>query len=380
MPPSASAAERARYRANWQGEVDGAATYRALAESESQPKLSQVYRNLARMEETHAGFWEQRLKAAGETLLPRRPSFRARVLMWLARRFGPNLVVPTVAAFEQVDRNEYAVQPETAKTRMANQERWHATVMREVLETRPNKGVAGGFLGRMEGRHRNVGGNALRAAVLGANDGLCSNLSLIMGVAGASSGEAAPLIAGLAGLLAGACSMALGEWISVTSSRELAQREIRVEAEELEFDPKGEGDELRLIYEAKGLAPKDAEKLSRQLLSQKRSALDTLVREELGIDPNEMGGSATTAALTSFLLFALGAVVPLLPFLLLGGPAAVWTSLALSGAALFGTGAAITLFTGRPVLWTGARQLALGLLAAGAVFGVGRLLGVALGG
>jgi VIT1/CCC1 family predicted Fe2+/Mn2+ transporter len=300
--------------------------------------------------------------------------------MALARRLGPNLVVPTLAAFEQVGRNEYAVQPETAQTRMASQERWHARVMREILETQPSRGVAGGFLGRMEGRHRNVGGNALRAAVLGANDGLCSNLSLIMGVAGATANTGGILIAGCAGLLAGACSMALGEWISVTSSRELAEREIRIESDELEFDPKGEGDELKLIYEAKGLSAEDATAVSRQLLSRQGSALDTLVREELGIDPEGLGGSALTAAMTSFLLFALGAVVPLLPFLFAAGGVAVGASLALSGAALFGTGAAITLFTGRPVWRTGLRQLALGLLAAAVVFGVGKLLGVAIAG
>jgi VIT1/CCC1 family predicted Fe2+/Mn2+ transporter len=174
--------------------------------------------------------------------------------------------------------------------------------------------------------------------------------------------------------------MALGEWISVTSSRELAEREIRIESDELEFDPKGEGDELKLIYEAKGLSAEDATAVSRQLLSRQGSALDTLVREELGIDPEGLGGSALTAAMTSFLLFALGAVVPLLPFLFAAGGVAVGASLALSGAALFGTGAAITLFTGRPVWRTGLRQLVLGLLAAAVVFGVGKLLGVAIAG
>lgn len=372
--------DTARFWANWQGEVDGAATYRAMAASESQPQLARVYENLAKMEELHTAFWEHKLTEAGEALRPRRPSTRARVLMWLARRFGSRLVVPTVAAFERVDRNEYAVQPETAQTRMAAQERWHARVMREVLETRPNRGVEGGFLGRMEGRHRNVGGNALRAAVLGANDGLCSNLSLIMGVAGASANGRAVLIAGAAGLLAGACSMALGEWISVTSARELAEREIRVEADELAFDPKGEGEELRLIYEAKGLDPKQAQELTQHLLAQQGSALDTLVREELGIDPQELTGSAATAAWTSFVLFAAGAIVPLLPFFFAGGWSAVGLSLAASGAALFGTGAAITLFTGRPVWASGLRQLLLGLVAAGAVFGIGKLLGVTVAG
>jgi VIT1/CCC1 family predicted Fe2+/Mn2+ transporter len=163
-----------------------------------------------------------------------------------------------------------------------------------------------------------VGGNALRAAVLGANDGLCSNLSLVMGVAGASVDSHGILITGVAGLLAGACSMALGEWVSVTSARELAQREIRIESSELAEDPEAEGEELKLIYEAKGLSPSEAETMVRHLLADRTTALEALTREELGIDPKELGGSAWEAAVTSFVLFALGAAVPILPFLTIG--------------------------------------------------------------
>src|SRR5262249_45989760 len=154
----------------------------------------------------------------------------------------------------------------------------------------------------------------LRAAVLGANDGLCSNLSLVMGVAGAAVDARGILVTGLAGLLAGSCSMALGEWISVTSSRELAEREIRIEASELAEDPTGEGEELKLIYEAKGLSPGDADTVVSQLLKDRSTALDALTREELGVEPGDLGGSAWEAAATSFLLFALGAVVPIVPF------------------------------------------------------------------
>src|SRR5439155_493634 len=135
----------------------------------------------------------------------------------------------------------------------------------------------------------------LRAAVLGANDGLCSNLSLVMGVAGASVDSHGILVTGLAGLLAGAGSMALGEWVSVTSSRELAEREIRIEASELREDPKGEGEELKLIYEAKGLSPSEAETMARRLLADRSTAIDALAREELGIDPKGLGGSAWEA-------------------------------------------------------------------------------------
>jgi len=252
-------------------------------------------------------------------------------------------------------------------------------VLNQLVATQP-RGLQGSFLGRLEGRHRSVGGNALRAAVLGANDGLCSNLALVMGVAGASIDNHAILITGLAGLLAGACSMALGEWVSVTSSRELAQREIRIEASELREDPEGEGEELKLIYEAKGLSPKEADTMARRLLSDRTTAIDALAREELGIDPKELGGSAWEAAVSSFVLFALGAVVPILPFLILRGTLAVVASALLSALGLWALGTAITVFTGTPVWRSGGRQVVLGLAAAGLTFGIGRLIGLAVGG
>jgi VIT1/CCC1 family predicted Fe2+/Mn2+ transporter len=152
------------------------------------------------------------------------------------------------------------------------------------------------------------------AAVHGANDGLCSNLSLVMGVAGAAPSGRTVGLAGIAGLVAGACSMALGEWISVTSARELAEREVATEREELEMTLEDEREELQLIYEAKGLSTPEAEQLSHELLARPRTALEVLTREELGIDPDELSGSPWTAAGASFLLFAIGAVIPVLPF------------------------------------------------------------------
>jgi len=216
-----------RYRENWQDEVDSAAEYRAMASSETDPKIAKVYSNLAKMEEAHIGFWEERLRAAGEKIGERRPSWRSRVVVWIAKKLGPDAVLSTIAAKEAADRNVYLKQPETDGTRMSAQEQWHTRVLGQLIRTQP-RGLTGSFLGRLEGRHRAVGGNALRAAVLGANDGLCSNLSLVMGVAGASINRHGILVTGVAGLIAGACSMALGEWVSVTSARELAEREIRI--------------------------------------------------------------------------------------------------------------------------------------------------------
>jgi vacuolar iron transporter family protein len=378
-PMMSDRGEAARYLENWQDEVDSATEYRAMAAGEPNPRLARVYANLAEMEEAHIAFWEGRLRTAGASVPVRRPSWRSRVLAGIARRVGPELVLATIAAKEEVDQNVYLNQPETARTRMSAQERWHAKVLKQLVATQPG-GLEGSFLGRLEGRHRSVGGNALRAAVLGANDGLCSNLSLVMGVAGAAIDSHGILVTGLAGLLAGACSMALGEWVSVTSSRELAQREIRIEAGELAEDPEGEGEELKLIYEAKGLSPSEADTMVRHLLADRASAVDALAREELGIDPQQLGGSAWEAAITSFALFAIGAAVPIVPFLVATGDIALASSVMISALGLFGIGTAITLFTGAPVWRSGGRQLLLGLAAAGVTFGVGKLIGMAITG
>ena len=366
-----------RYRENWQDEIESAARYHAMADSEARSGVGTVYRELAAMEEKHAAFWERQMSEAGASPGPRRIGWRTRVLVWLARRFGAGLVLPTIAAGEHRDRDDYIAQAETRGTRMAAQERNHARIL--GLLASGTSGVERGVLAQIEGRHRNVGGNALRAAVLGANDGLCSNLSLVMGVAGAAPSGRAVLLAGIAGLVAGAFSMALGEWVSVTSARELAEREVATEKSELEVTPEDEREELRLIYEAKGLSQGEADQLSRELLARPRTALEVLTREELGIDPGDLGGSPWTAAGTSFLLFAIGAAIPVLPLVFASGWTAVAASATVSALALFGIGAAITILTGRSVWRTGLRQLVLGLSAAGSTFLIGRLVGVAIG-
>ena len=220
----------------------------------------------------------------------------------------------------------------------------------------------------------------MRAAVLGANDGLVSNASLVMGVAGAQLAAQNILVTGLAGLLAGSLSMALGEWLSVQSARELYQREIAIEADEIATVPEEEQQELELIYEAKGLSGEEASKVAAEVMADREHALNTLAREELGIDPEELGGSAWEAAGMSFVLFAVGAILPVAPFAFLTGVHAVGASVGFSAMALFVIGAAITLFTGRSVLYSGSRQLLFGLAAAGLTYAIGRLIGVTLAG
>jgi VIT1/CCC1 family predicted Fe2+/Mn2+ transporter len=228
-------------------------------------------------------------------------------------------------------------------------------------------------------RHAAIGGNALRASVLGANDGLVSNLSLIMGVAGAGLESRLILITGIAGLLAGACSMAMGEWISVQSSRELFQRELAVERDEISRFPDDELDELVGIYEARGLSPAMARQVAAHVMADEDRALEVMAREELGIDPEELGGSAWTAATSSFALFVGGAAIPVVWFAFLPSGVAVPVSLAASALGLFAIGAAITRVTDRPAWRSGLRQLTIGLVAAGVTYGTGLVLGVSVG-
>jgi VIT1/CCC1 family predicted Fe2+/Mn2+ transporter len=368
-----------RYRRNLQGEIDSAALYRALSRCEQRPELAELYRKLAGIEERHAGFWRQQFAQLGATAPALRPGWRTRLLITIAERLGPDWVVGAAASLEQIDRCQYDDQPETCNTGMPGQERSHARLLSELAGSRRNTWNGRQFAS-LEGRHSAGGGNALRAAVLGANDGLVSNFSLVMGVAGAAFSADALLLTGLAGLLAGACSMALGEWLSVQNARELYQQQIATERDELEAVPDEEVEELVLIYRAKGLDEPRARAMAENIMADKDHALDTLVREELGIDPDDLGGSAWLAAVTSFVVFAIGAFLPVLPFLFLDGRAAVVACALLSAAGLFLIGALVTLFTGRGLLYSGLRQLAFGLGAAAITYALGDLLGVTLGG
>lgn len=366
-----------RYRANLRSELDGAALYRAIAEAEPDPERRAVLMELSRAESRHAALWREKLRAAGVPEPRFSPSLRTRLLAVLARRFGPRFVMPSLAAAEYADRDKYATQADA--TSLSADERGHASVV-NALATGSNRPAAsiGTDIARAEPWHRNASGNDLRAAVLGANDGLVSNFCLIIGIAGAGVAPRTVLLSGIAGLVAGACSMALGEWLSVTNARELARTQIAQEAEEIEQTPQAEQHELALIYQAKGLPQAEAQRLAADLMRNKQGALDALTREELGIDPAELGGSPWSAAATSFLLFAAGACVPLLPFILTGGPRVVELCAGSSAAALAAIGALTSLFNGRSPAFSAARQVVFGCAAAAVTYGVGRLLGVAL--
>ena len=364
-----------RYQANLYDELDGAELYKALAQAESDPVRKDLFLQLSRAELEHAKIWLAKLAGAGMSEPKFSPSFRTRVLARLARHFGPRFVLPAIAANEFADRDKYATQPDA--THLTADERGHAAVVRAAAGAR-GAGLAGADIARAEAWHRRGGGNELRAAVLGANDGLVSNLSLVMGVAGSGAPSETILLTGLAGLIAGALSMALGEWLSVTNSRELARTQIAREREEIEETPDAERKELALIFQAKGLAREEAQRVAAEIMRDKQVALDTLVREELGLDPAEMGGNPWSAAAFSFALFAVGAIFPVLPFFFVTGTTGIAWSLVSSAAALVIIGLATSLFSGRSAVYSAARQVLIGAAAAGITYATGAAIGVSL--
>lgn len=368
-----------RYRSNLQDEVDGARLYELLAQAEQDEHLKEVYLRLAEAEGRHRALWERKLREAGAQVPDFTPSMRVRFLGFLARRFGTAAVAPIVTRLEQSAITMYDDQPEAVEHGLPRDERSHALLFREIGAASRGRRAAGPIdIARIEGRHRGASGNAVRAAVLGANDGLVSNLSLVMGVAGAGPGRDVVLLAGIAGLLAGSLSMALGEWISVRSSAEYFENQLAIEREELAEMPEEEEEELTLIYQAKGLPEVEARQTARRILANPQTALETLAREELGISEEETG-SPWVAAIVSFLMFGMGALLPVLPWFVVGGLTGTAISIGLSALGLFILGALITFFTGRTVLRSGFRMLSFGIAAAAVTYGIGSLIGVSTG-
>ncbi|MCE1183624.1 MAG: VIT1/CCC1 transporter family protein [Rhodocyclales bacterium] len=369
-----SPADLARYVANYRSETDGAALYLAMSESEKQPELAELYRRLGKVEAKHAEFWRRRIEQMGGTV-PAGLGWRTRVLIWASRRFGAGSIVSLVAGDESRNRQVYDDQGEAQGTALPAQERSHARML-SLVASHSTQGWNGAEYSRLEGRHGAGAANNLRAMVLGANDGLVSTFCVVMGVAGTAASPQTLLATAVAGTLAGACSMAMGEWISVQSARELQEQQIASEARELADAPAEELEELKLIYRAKGFSAEEAQQIAARVIADKDSALDTLVREELGINPDDLGGSAMGAAVSSFLVFLVGALVPALPMFLVPKADIVLASAISSALGLFAMGAAIAIFTGKNPLLSGLRQLLIGLAAAGVTFGMGHLFGV----
>jgi len=342
---------------SWQEEERSAFLYRVCAEAESDVTRAEMFRRLAGEAEAQAAIWRAQMTARGH---PPPPPYaaerRTKLVAALVRHLGPRRMRGVLAAMKVRGMSVYG-----------------AAMPREAGHAPPT--AASGI----ERRHRDLGGGGnLRAAVFGVNDGLVSNTSLILGVAGASADASVVLLTGVAGMCAGAFAMAAGEYVSMRSQRELFEHQIGLERDELAQYPEAEAQELALIYTAKGLPSKEASRLAKRIIADPEHALDTLAREELGLNPDELG-SPWGAAISSFVSFAAGALLPVLPFLLLPGPRALPYALALAAVALFGVGALLSLFTGRNTWYSGARMLALGAIAGAVTFGVGHLFGVSVG-
>ncbi|NOT16763.1 MAG: hypothetical protein HOP20_01690 [Sulfuriferula sp.] len=340
----------------WLEEKRSAYLYRCIARTEAGTPNQSLFTELAHAADQQAVLWEAELIKANMPIPAQfTPDMRSRLVASLVQRLGTRTMKPVLAAMKVRGMAIY----NTAATHHLM-----PTTLADVGQ-----------------RHKLDGHGNLRAAVFGINDGLVSNASLILGVAGAATNQSAGnqmvLIAGLAGLLAGAFSMAAGEYISVRSQREMFEYQIGLEREELAQYPEEEAAELALIYMAKGMSKVEAERVANTLIADPERALDTLAREELGLNPDELG-SPWSAAISSFIAFCIGAGIPLLPFVLSSGSKALISGILMTAIALFLVGASISLFTGRHALWGGLRMLGIGSAAGTITYFIGSLLGVSL--
>jgi VIT1/CCC1 family predicted Fe2+/Mn2+ transporter len=359
---------------NIQTEVDASYLYKILGDNEADENVANVFHQMSEIEHSHAVAFLAKYDK-DETHLPP-PSGRAKVLHFIGKILGYDYILGVLLDTEKSISSSVLSARKKTNTKESLSDTAHVTILKNILNN--DKKVSGPNLARFEKRHRSVGGNALRAAVLGGNDGLVSNFSLMMGIAGATNGQKEVLLTGIAGLLAGALSMALGEWISVKSSLELYENQMQLEMDELETNPEGEEKELALIYMTKGIPEDQARQMAAEIMQNKDHAHEVLIKEELGINPEDLKGSAMEAAIASFVFFAIGAIIPVVPFFFLGGMKAVLVSTLMSACGLFLIGGSITLFTGKSLWYSGFRQVLFGLIAAAITFGIGKLIGVSV--
>lgn len=339
---------------SWKEEKRSAYLYLALSRMEKNPVHQKLFLSLSAMADKQADIWEKQIKAANVELPPPyRPDLRVRAVLWLVQCFGARSLRVALAAMKIRGMSIYQT-PDLGETVVPG---------KEALEQK-------------HGMIRN--GNNIRAAVFGINDGLVSNASLIFGIAGAGVLQNhMVLLTGIAGLLAGACSMAAGEYVSVRSQREMLEYQLELEKSELELYPEEEAAELALIYQARGLPKEDAERMAHLLIQDPNKALDTLAREELGINPNELM-SPWGAAISSFFAFSIGALIPVSPFIFSDSPRNLSVTVTLTGLALFVVGSILSLFTQRSTLWGGVRMLAIGAGAGVFTYLIGHMIGISV--
>ncbi len=337
---------------SWQEEKRSAWLYRVVADCERGTPRAALFDELAQAADKQADIWLNAIvENGGEAPAAFRPDLRTRVVARLTRTFKPHAMRGVLAAMKVRGMVLYSHAPPHPMP-----------LKRDDIGKHHRNGAAG---------------NALRAGVFGVNDGLVSNAALIYGVAGAAQEPSVIVLTGVAGLLAGAFSMAAGEYVSVRAQREMFQYQIGLERDELETYPEEEAAELALIYAAKGMPADEARRVADTLMQDPERALDTLAREELGLNPDELG-SPWVAASSSFAAFTAGAALPLAPFLF-GHGEALAASIALTALGLFAVGASMSLFTGRHAMLCGLRMLGIGGVAGLATYFIGAWMGVSLG-
>jgi VIT1/CCC1 family predicted Fe2+/Mn2+ transporter/rubrerythrin len=369
-------------------ERDAINLYDALATIEKDPRRADAFRTIAGNERRHADIWAGKLRELGAQVPPPGgPRLRIRTIVLLARMFGTHAVRDMVQALEGDEEQTYTAQASPEVEAIAADEREHAAIWQRLSSpiaagSPPRSGhavIRPADIASSERWHHAGRSGTLRAVIFGVSDGLTSNLALVMGIAAASSGHGPfVLMAGVAGLLAGSFSMAAGEYISMQSQRELFERQIALERAELEAMPAEEQAELAAVYRAKGFTTAEAETIAARMFKDPKQALDTLVREELGLDPDQLG-SPWGAAAGSFVAFAGGAAIPVIPYVLTNGGTAFVAAFAMSIVALFAVGAGVSLLTGRGVLFSGGRQVLIGAAAAIVTYLVGTAIGVTVG-
>jgi len=344
--------------------------YRLMAAVEQDGDRSKIFEELFDAEMRHASRWAEKLDIDPSTLEPTSVGLKLRAYRLCARLFGTARMVPLLVRGEAQDITAYASDPEARD--FAIEERRHARALR---------GLSGDLDGleamRAESGRLFDDGGSFRAAVLGVNDGLVSNFSLVMGVAGGTSNSDIILLAGVAGLLAGAFSMAAGEYISMRSQRDLYEQSLEMEEAEIRDWPEEEEEELALIYRAKGLPRDESERIAKQIMARPDVALETMAREELGLDPSKLG-SPWRAATSSSMAFLAGASVPIFPYVFGSGDPAFALSGIMGAAALLGVGGLLSGLTGKSVRWGALRMLLAGGAAASVTYGVGSLIGVTI--
>lgn len=339
---------------NWHEEKQSAYLYRVLARIEASPVNARLFQDLAEAAEEQALIWEKKIINTGAVPPHFSVSIRARIVTALISLLGPRAIRPVLAAMKVRGLSVYS----------------HEKMLR-IGHPMPTS------VDDIGHRHATVGGGNFRAAVFGVSDGLVSNAALVLGFSGAVTDNSMILLAGVAGLVAGAASMAAGEYVSVRSQRELYEYQIQLEREELEEYPEEETEELALIYAARGLEMDQARALASEIMQDPEHALETLSREELGLNPADLG-SPWGAAIASFTSFSLGAVIPLLPFLYGSDADPVRVAMFMSACGLFLVGAMTSLFSGRSAWYGGLRMVLIGGGAGILAFAVGSLMGAGL--